>query len=172
MTIFFIGDSFIEYGDWQARFQGHRVINLGVSGETVEELLDRVHEITRIKETPGIIFLMSGANNVFMEEMGFFPSYRQIIKQLTSAYPDARIYLHSLPPTLFDPEIHESIMRVNATLRTIAEGEDIGFINIYDLFVNENGMVRTECFLPDEVHLSDEGYRQWAGGLEGIVNGP
>jgi len=39
-TILFIGDSLTEFFDWQKRFPGHKVVNLGSAGETVETLFD------------------------------------------------------------------------------------------------------------------------------------
>lgn len=36
-----VGDSLIEYGDWAKLLPGRAVVNLGRSGEAVEELRER-----------------------------------------------------------------------------------------------------------------------------------
>ena len=60
----FIGDSLTQWGDWERRFPGYQVTNLGISGETVEGLLARRARIRARIENPDVIFLMTGINNL------------------------------------------------------------------------------------------------------------
>ena len=85
----FIGDSLTEWYDWQERFPAYRVTNLGISGETVEELLDRRDHIRDRVKDPDIIFLMTGINNILSERYDITVPYREIMRNLTTWYKGA-----------------------------------------------------------------------------------
>jgi lysophospholipase L1-like esterase len=169
--LLFLGDSLVEFFDWQSRFPGNRVYSLGIAGETVEGLLSRISGILQYFDSPDFIFIMTGINNVAMDDLGFLGSYIRIIDMLSSAYPGSRIYIHSLTPTLVDWIPGDSIIEVNLSLRKTAGEKGIGYIDIHRLFFDHSGNTIQDYFLPDGVHLSDEGYAVWSDELEGILNG-
>ncbi len=169
MDILFIGHSLIEFFDWQNRFPAHRVANLGVAGETVEGLLSRVEKITKESSSADLIFIMTGLNNVAMEDFEFFDSCRKMLDRLCTAYPSARIFIHSLLPTMVDFIADESIRNVNDSLKGLVEDTKVEFLDIYKLFIDEEGETVKEYLLDDGVHLSDKGYAVWAEALEGII---
>lgn len=78
-TLFFIGDSMIEFYDWQQRFPEHRAINLGRSGETTAELLARLPGILTLQPAPDWLLLMTGTNDVCMENFSFPATLARII---------------------------------------------------------------------------------------------
>lgn len=57
-----------EFFDWQQRFPEHRVMNLGIAGETVDGLLGRMDRVLLALHDPDLIFVMSGINNIAMED--------------------------------------------------------------------------------------------------------
>jgi len=169
MNILFIGHSLIEFFDWQKRFPAHKVANLGVAGEMVEGLLRRIGSITGKHDSADLIFIMSGLNDVAMEEVGFFDSYREIIVRLKSSYPDARIYINSLLPTSVDFISNISIWDINGSLKELADESGTEYLDIYRDFTHADGRVIREYLLSDGVHLSDKGYEVWAGVLEEVI---
>ena len=172
MNILFIGHSLIEFFDWQKRFPAHKVANLGIAGEMVEGLLRRIGSIIGKYDTADLIFLMSGLNDVAMEEFGFLDSYREIIIKLKSAYPDAKIFINSLLPTSVEFISNKSIWDVNSSLKELAFNTDVEYLDIYLYFTHADGRVIREYLLADGVHLSDKGYDVWSGVLEKIIEQP
>jgi lysophospholipase L1-like esterase len=65
----FIGDSLTQWFNWQGRFPDYVVVNLGISGETVEGLLARRERIRSQINDPEDVFLMSGINNIANEQL-------------------------------------------------------------------------------------------------------
>jgi lysophospholipase L1-like esterase len=169
MDILFLGHSLIEFFDWQGRFPAHRVANLGVAGETVEGLLSRLEGIIKRNPRADFIFIMTGINNVAMEDFDFLDPYREIIKRVASAYPNAKIYVHSLLPTLVDFIENESVRSVNVSIENLAKETEAGFIDLFPHFVDKQGAPVREYLLDDGVHLTDKGYSVWAGVLEEII---
>lgn len=170
MNILFIGHSLIEFFDWQSRFPSHRAVNLGVAGETAEGLLSRIHKITEGHPSADLIFIMTGLNNIAMEDFEFFGSYRKIIEILSDAYPDAKIFINCILPTLIDFIRDEAILGANKSLKELAGDTGVEFLDIYSLFVDMEGKAVKDFFLEDGVHLSDKGYAVWSGALEGVIN--
>lgn len=170
MNILFIGHSLVEFFDWQKRSPAHRVANLGVAGETVSGLLSRVSRITEEHKAADLIFIMSGLNDVAMEEFGFIGEYKEIVVRLKTAYPDARIFINSLLPTSVDFISDTSIWDVNSSLKELAGESGVEYLDIYRDFTHDDGKVIREYLLADGVHLSDKGYQVWSDVLEGVIN--
>ncbi|HWR58515.1 MAG TPA: GDSL-type esterase/lipase family protein [Thermodesulfovibrionales bacterium] len=170
MDILFIGHSLIEFFDWQRRFPAHRTANLGVAGETVEGLLSRVDAIVRKHPSADFIFIMTGLNNIVMDDFNFSGSYAMVLSKLSAAYPSARILLNSVLPTMSEFIANSSILDVNGSLKSLAKERDVGFLDIYRLFVDKEGRPLKDLFLDDGVHLSDKGYAVWSGALEDAIS--
>jgi lysophospholipase L1-like esterase len=164
--LLFIGNSLIEFFDWAGRFPSHNVYNLGRAGETVEGLLARLDGAIEKHPSADIVFLQTGLNNVAMEDTGFLDSYLKIIKRLSSSYPNARIYVTSLLPTLLEEISPEVITGINEKLRNLAHEGGALYLDILGRIV-ERGV--RDCLLEDGVHLNDTGYETWAAALEDII---
>ncbi len=136
----------------------------------MEGLLSRIGSITGKHTSADLIFIMSGLNDVAMEEFGFIVAYKEIIKKLTYAYPDARMFIHSLLPTDVEFITDKSIQEVNNSLEELAVDTGVEYLDIYSIFIDEKGAARREYLLDDGVHLSNKGYDAWSGALEGIIN--
>jgi lysophospholipase L1-like esterase len=162
----FIGDSLTEYYDWQERFPQYRVINLGVSGETVEGLLDRLDRIHSRINDPDIIFVMTGINNIAMEQYDISGDYKEIVSKLTSWFKNSKIVVQSVLPVRLEWINNNVIQDINRQLKKIAGEFSAEYIEVYGLFIDSADNAKRECLLDDGVHLSDKGYEVWANEVE------
>ena len=164
----FMGDSLIEFFNWQKRFPDREVFNYGIAGETAEGLLARLPNIINRIQSPDLVMIMTGINNVAMEDYGFLFTYEKIIARLREAYGQATINMTSLLPVdLFF--LGDAIPRINRRLKEISENNNILYLDLYPLFIDENSRAITSCFEADGVHLSAEGYEIWARALENTI---
>lgn len=167
MRLLFIGDSLIEYFDWQERFPKSSVYNMGVAGETVEGLYSRLQVVyTQLVDTPDAIFIMSGINNLAMGHRKFITTYRRIVRGLKKQYKSPGIFVQSLLPVLFPWISNDEIRDINIQLKKMADAEKVGYLDIYPLFLDREGRTIADHLLEDGVHVSEKGYRVWSNEIE------
>ncbi len=162
----FIGDSLTEWFDWQRRFPDYTVTNLGVSGEPIEGLLERRDRIRSQLDDPGYIFLMTGINNIAMEQYDITDSYREIVKDLSTWYKKSKIVVQSILPVYLAWVSDNVIKDVNRSLAEIARAFHAEYLDVYGLFVDSKGDPRSGYLQDDGVHLSGKGYEVWADEVE------
>jgi lysophospholipase L1-like esterase len=166
----FIGDSLTEWYDWQERFPAYRVMNLGISGETVEELLDRRDHIRERIKDPNIVFLMTGINNILSERYDITVPYGEIVRNLTTWYKGAKVVVQSLLPVDMPWINNDTIRTINRHLSEIAREHDGEYLDVNSHFVDENGKPRPGLLSDDGVHLAAMGYVVWASVVEKYLN--
>ena len=167
-TVMLVGDSMIEYCDWQQEFTDRKMINLGRSGETVAELLHRLPYIVRRSPAPDLILVMIGTNNVAMEDFSFGPTYQEILQLFGKAYPAAVLVVNSLLPMALPYLAPDTVPRINVSLREIAQGHNARYLDVWREMTTPAGHPLPNV-LADEVHLTGNGYRIWAAALKGLL---
>lgn len=169
MRILFLGHSLVEYFDWQGRFPGHEIFNLGVAGETTSELLERTDRVLRGREKIDAVLVMTGTNDLLGGDRAFLEDYRKLNLKLRRLCPESRIVLHSILPV--DPEwvAQSAIDDLNIEVAKVAEEGGAEFFDLTGPFTVTEGEARPELLLEDGVHLSPEGYRVWSGELEKLL---
>lgn len=160
--LLFIGDSLTEWYDWGQRFPEHSVTNLGISGETVEELLGRRDRIRLDAPEPDAVFLMTGINNVLQERYGITEPYSELVRNFTTWWKGAVIVVQSLLPVDCSWISSDTVRDLNRRLREIAGTQGAEYLDVYGAFVDKGGRVRSGLLSDDGVHLSNSGYEAWA----------
>ncbi len=166
MNIVFIGDSLTEWFDWQRRFPGRRVLNLGISGEMAEELLERRDRIRSLVKAPDVVFLMTGINNVLNERHDIAVPYREIVRNFTTWWKGARIVVQSLLPVDMSWISNDLIRDANRRLSKIAGELGADYLDVFSRFIDENGRPLPGLLSEDGVHLANKGYEVWARAVE------
>jgi lysophospholipase L1-like esterase len=158
----FIGDSLTQWCDWEQRFPGYQVTNLGISGETVEGMLARRERIRTQIVNPDFIFLMTGINNIATGEYDIIPPYREIVRNLTTWYKQATVVVQSLLPVDGKWVSATVIQDINRQLKEIAREFNAEYLDVHRLFVDAQGLPKNGYLSDDGVHLAGKGYDAWA----------
>jgi len=169
MRLLFIGDSLIEYFDWQERFPKNIVYNMGVAGETVEGLHARLEVVFAQIEEADAIFIMTGINNLAMGGSNFIPAYRKVVESVKEHYKSLQIFVHSLLPVLFPWISNDEIRKMNRQLKKMAEEEGVSYLDIHSLFIDQEGKPVKDYLLDDGVHVSEKGYHVWSREIEKLL---
>jgi lysophospholipase L1-like esterase len=169
MKILFLGHSLVEWFDWQGRFPGHEVHNLGVAGETTTGLLRRSDRaLSRCPEADAVL-VMTGTNDLLMEDRSFLEDYRALAAKLVERCPGARIVLHSILPVHPQWVDSKEIESLNDVIREIAAESGTEFFDLTARFTGSSGEPDLRCLLADGVHLSETGYAVWSRALEELL---
>ncbi|HXW69005.1 MAG TPA: GDSL-type esterase/lipase family protein, partial [Dissulfurispiraceae bacterium] len=169
-TIVFIGDSLTEFFDWQERFPAYKVFNLGIAGETVEGLLGRMEGIRRVIRNagrePDIIFVMTGINNVAMEDYEILGSYKKALTALIAAFGKSKLVIQSILPVRLPWTDNTIIRQLNESLKGMAGDLKVEYLDLYNIFFSPGSEAKKEYLLEDGVHISGEGYGAWSAAVE------
>lgn len=161
----FIGDSLTEAFDWQHRFPAYDILNLGISGEPIEGLINRALEGYISGSKPDILFVMTGINNLWRGDHDILERFESLLSALSRILPETRIVVQSiLPVTMWVPPA--IITEINAALKKMASDYRMEFLDLHTLFLLPEGVPDAICFEEDGVHLEEEGYRRWSGAVE------
>ncbi len=169
----FIGDSLTEFFDWQERFPDYLVLNLGIAGETVEGVLGRMDKILlSIRNTgrnPDFIFIMTGINNLAMEDYEILSSYRRIVNILSASLSNSKLVIQSILPVAL-PWVDNSVLQgLNNSLMETAQDFKADYLDLHSLFMYQDSVVKKDFLLNDGVHLSEKGYAAWSDVIENYL---
>ena len=160
--IVFFGDSLIYYGNFTALFPDKVVCNLGLRGDTIQGMIDRVEQVKMLN--PEVVYLMAGINDVANSTMDEFGSlYKKLIIRIMKEIPRTRIIVQSLLP-VNDKDFsisctNSQIKDYNEVISRIANLFNYNYIDLFSLFV-EDGKLPQRVTI-DGLHLKKEGYKQW-----------
>jgi len=155
--VVFFGDSITFMGRWQSYFPDIEVINLGVSGDKVEDLIDRVDSVIAAK--PAKLFIMAGVNDILS---GYSVAETAAnFERLLDMLPECTVYVQSILPV--DSAFGEralSINACNAALASICMERGIDFVDLYALYDDGTGHLAAK-YTKDGLHLMPDAYDVW-----------
>ncbi len=171
--IIFLGNSITDGAEWFELFDGNpNVKNRGIGGDDTDGVLERLDEV--LSSEPAKVFLLIGTNDISYGKTvdHVVENHKLIIQRIKEASPETEIYIQSVLPV--QESIHptrpvSSIHDINSQLKEISESEGITYINLFDLFADESGMLDMKYSI-DGLHLNAEGYLKWVEAVQKYVN--
>lgn len=163
-SILFLGASLIEYGQWKEYFPTYTIVNRGVAGIKIDDVID-VIPVTK-KDNPSKIFVMVGLNDLFYcnNQNNITKSYIKLIKKLKAQFPSANIFIQSVLPInekiCLRKHVNSAIPAINEKLKKVCNASDVGFIDLYPSFCDDECQLNQELTF-DGIHLNSSGYTIW-----------
>lgn len=160
----FIGDSITEiynftdlYWQYEEKYRTH-VYNRGISGDTSDRLLERLHD-NALNIIPETLVLLIGTNDL---GVGFKPDFtvdniRKILEMCKTECPDTKIIVQSVypvnrsvSPAMVGRRKNKDIMYINEKLRHLCEEFGVTYAGVYPLSAMKkatliNRFVTTDC---------------------------
>lgn len=164
--IIFLGDSLTEMGQWNELLNNAQVKNRGISGDTTDDILDRISLIVQTK--PSKIFLMIGVNDLWKKQNTpdeILENYNAIFKYLLAQTPKTKVYIQSmLPVNNVDfrgfKASNQEIIWLNQQIEKMANEFNYQYLDLSSYFINDQGELDTR-YTDDGVHLTVQGYVLW-----------
>lgn len=150
-------------------FDGYRVLNLGVGGDTTQNVLWRIQngEIDGI--APKLVTVMIGTNNSGRDPAAdIYVGIQTIVAELRTRLPDAKVVVFSVFPRK-PGKGQDTLEELNAMLPQLADGKQVLHLDINDRFLDEAGSQIPQLYGKDLLHLKGPGYKVWFAALETLA---
>lgn len=160
--VVFFGDSLIYNGDFASALPGMVVCNLGLRGDTLQGMMDRVEQVKLLK--PKTVYLMAGINDVAGTSVDEFrEQYGLLILLLGEQIPTMElIVFNMLPVNDVDFSIscnNKQIVRGNQIIASLCSKHGLRCVDLYAIY-EHNGKLPKEM-TRDGIHLFPKEYSRW-----------
>jgi len=173
--IVMLGNSLTDGCEFNELLGNRHIKNRGIVGDIVQGLIDRIGPI--IKGQPRKLFIMSGVNDISHDVSAdsIARAMEKLIVMVKQGSPRTKIYLQSLLP--FNNDVREwkllkgrdhVVVEANALLEQVARRQGVTWINLYPLFVDDQGRLRADL-TNDGLHLMGQGYLIWRDALRPYI---
>lgn len=166
-VVVMLGDSLTAGGVWAPLNPGARIVNLGVSGDGCEDVLDRLDAVVVLK--PDLVVLQVGVNDLARSGSpeDIVGGHEAVWRELGRALPEARLVVCSLLPMGRKwaggrgPEYYNRrIRQVNRLLQKAAGDRGLPFLDLYAAMADLDGNL-PDFATYDGLHLNPRGYAIW-----------
>ena len=171
--IAFFGDSRVIGADWYSAYPDKKVINLGVGGDRISNLLTRMSQIKILVEKGNLetCFLAIGGNDCLSSGFNtdtFREEYNTLLTQLQelgiTVYVNTIAGVTSEGTSLSEKDAKKANSKMaqgNEIIRSLAEEHKLTLIDMAALMNNSDGTLKAAYASSDGVHFSAEGNAFW-----------
>lgn len=167
--IVFLGNSIVDYCDWNELFSNPKIINRGIGSDCSSGILKRLDHITSRK--PAKIFFAIDSKDLTLGKPidSIVYNCNQIIGKLRSNTSETAVYILSILPVDIAKARNSDIICINKQLKLIAEKNDCIYIDLFNVFRDANYKMDRR-YSRDGEHLNGEGYGLIRKEIEQYVN--
>lgn len=169
--IIMLGNSLTDGAEWNELFDNCHVKNRGIVGDIIPGFFERLEPI--LKGQPRKIFIMGGVNDIShgVSADSIVSAMTQVVTTIQARCPKTEIYVQSMLPFNNDVRLwkllkgrEQVVVDGNKGLESMCQRLGVTFINLYPLFVGENGKMKPE-YTNDGLHLMGGAYLIWSDAL-------
>mgnify|MGYP003559135906 FL=1 len=166
-----LGNSLTDGAEWNELFDNCHVKNRGIVGDIIPGFFERLEPI--LKGQPRKIFIMGGVNDIShgVSADSIVSAMTQVVTTIQARCPKTEIYVQSMLPFNNDVRLwkllkgrEQVVVDGNKGLESMCQRLGVTFINLYPLFVGENGKMKPE-YTNDGLHLMGGAYLIWRDAL-------
>ncbi len=163
--VVFAGSSSIKmWEDVQDYFPGYNVINNGFGGSHFSDLLYFYSDVI-LKPAPDILFIYEGDNDIADNKnpKAVFKEAKTLAKMIRKDMPDTKIIFIAAKPSIKRANFDKQYKNLNRRIKRLARcRESIAYADVWKAMMGDDGKVRNDIFLKDNLHMNKNGYNIWA----------
>lgn len=184
MGLLFLGDSITQGWErhpeiWNANFGAYAPANFGIGSDRTQHVLWRITHGALEGIAPRAVVILIGTNNTATNTAEEIASgIGRIVDTVREKLPEATVVLMAVfprgPRTSASGRVDDAAARMaligelNQRLATMDDGNRVRYLDIGHRFLAPDGTI-PDTLMPDQLHLSAEGYRVWADGLTPVL---
>lgn len=170
----FYGDSRVIGGDFAGEFAEKSVVNLGVGGDRIRNLIDRFGLIKTV--TPNKVFLAIGGNDVLSGNYKFEKfsnEYTELLQMFKDINVDVVVHnvvglttANSNFKASDVEKLNNELAEANKIIKQKAEEFSFEFLDIASLMNKEGTNEMNPDYSADGAHFNQKGYEVWFSALD------
>lgn len=179
-NIVFFGDSITNGYKIEEFYPKNNVINSGISGDTTEDLLERMDDV--YKYNPSKVFILIGINDLnrgkSIDEI--LDNIQRIVNNIKTNRKYTNIYIESVYPInrnvfedkdySFNNDIsNDTIKELNDRLSNLCKENSIQYVDVYNNLIDSEGNLK-EDYTREGLHLTDLGYFKVTSSLSKYID--
>lgn len=169
--ILFLGSSTIQNWPLAASFPDLNVVNRGIGGTQMSDLVHFLPRLTKA-HCPRIIVLYEGDNDLAAGKSPeqVVADFREAIRWLHCEFPAARLIVIAIKPSPSRWHLFDKVQIANAGIENlICRDSCARFINMQSPMLGAEGKPREDLFVEDRLHLNAAGYALWSERLRPLL---
>ena len=162
--VVFAGSSSVRmWEDLETSFPGYQVLNNGFGGSEFSDLIHSKEELI-FDYNPDYLFIYEGDNDI---NSGKIPvdiaeEANNLIIEIKNRLPRTKIFIISPKPSISRWQLRDSYLTLNLLLNQVSNTHlSTYFIDVWTPMMDENGEVRADLFIEDDLHMNEAGYAIW-----------
>ncbi|XP_027194417.2 platelet-activating factor acetylhydrolase IB subunit alpha2-like [Dermatophagoides pteronyssinus] len=168
IQIVFLGDSIVENWlnngkkIWQQYYEKHQSYNYGIGGDLTQHVLWRIDNGELDGLQPKLLVLLVGTNNVANHDKpaDVGKAMQIILKKLLTKLSNVKILLMSIFPRGGQKD-DQQVDEINEIIKKNSDNSKVFYLDVTKKFRTNVGQLIEKLYMPDKLHLSEEGYKMW-----------
>ncbi len=172
----------VATGSSSMRFWDHRIhqdlapltiISRGFGGSNMNDLLHFLDHVV-LKHKPRAVMIYEGDNDVAQQVPvdTILATFAEAVERIHAADDAIRIYLLAVKPSISRAAMWPTMLKVNDGLQSIADGNaNITYIDVATPMLRDDGSIRDDLFVADELHMNQAGYDIWRNAVAPVLIG-
>jgi lysophospholipase L1-like esterase len=171
--VLFVGSSSIrKWDDLERTFAKYVVMNRGIGGAVVNDIINYVNDIV-FPYHPRQIVMYVGENDLLNEQTtadSIFVRTMRLIHVIRTGMPDIPIVYISIKPSPVREKYLLKAAAANDLIRNyIRTQKNILFLDVFHRMLNSDGKPRPELFVIDMLHMNPQGYEIWRKAVKPLL---
>ncbi len=163
MVLFVGSSSIVMWKTLETDFAPIRVLNRGFGGSQIE---DSIHFADRIiiPYRPAAVVLYAGDNDIAAGKKSahVLADFERFAAIVGKALPGTPIFFITIKPSLSRWSLWPKMKRANELIEALCSHVDnLEYLDVASAMLKDDGTVRGDLFLEDNLHLNEQGYRLW-----------
>lgn len=162
LVVFAGSSSIVKWKDVQERFPEYNIINNGFGGSHFSDLLYFYNQLLT-KQTPDILFIYEGDNDVAAgkKTREIYKDAKTLSEKIKRDLPQTKVVFISPKPSVARWNLTKEYHKINKKLTRLCKKNDFLFADVWPVMLDEKGMVFTDIFIQDNLHMNKKGYDLW-----------
>lgn len=147
-------------------FAHYDVVNAGFGGSCFEDLW-RLRGPLIYSLEPDVLLVYEGDNDLFdgVPEPLILDAASRLLQELAQKLPATRLVVVAPKASPARYHLSKDYMSLNAKLKSTVEKQGATWVDFWSAQHKEDGTLRDDLFLADQLHLNHKGYTVWVESL-------